>query len=96
MVGSLNLYFDSVSAIGQRYDNCKQLCLVNNATLAKEVEDSQQTTIKGQKTKYFDPMSSDPCLSECRAQFYFVYRRVNKYLVEDRGLYIEQCADYSL
>lgn len=51
-------------------------------------------TVKGQKTKYFDPMSSDPCLSQCRAQFYFVFKRVNKYLVEERGLYIEQSLDY--
>ena len=34
-------------------------------------------------------MSSDPCLTECRTQFYFVYRRLNKYFADDYGFYIE-------
>jgi hypothetical protein len=91
VANSLNLYFDTVSSLGNRYGSCKEKCLSSNPALAKELRDSADETVKGQKTKYFDPMSSDPCLSECRAQFYFVYKRINKYMVEDRGFYIEGC-----
>ena len=80
-----------MASVGHRYRTCKENCLAANPGLAKEIRDATDETVKGQRTKYFDPMSSDPCLSECRSQFYFVYKRINKYLVEDRGFYIEGC-----
>jgi len=70
--------------------------LAANPALAKELRDAVDETVKGQKTKYFDPMSSDPCLSECRSQFYFIYKRINKYLVEDRGFYAEGCKSWPI
>ena len=36
---SLNLYFDVVSSVGQRYNQCKSKCLETNTALAKELED---------------------------------------------------------
>ena len=53
-----------------------------------------EDTAVAKKSKYFDPHQSDPCLSECRAQFYFVYKRINRYLVEDKGLYIEKSESF--
>ena len=50
----------------------------------------------GQRTRYFDPMTSDPCLSECRAQFYFIFKRMNSYFAEDLGFYVESTADFPI
>ena len=52
----------------------------------KEIEKEKEA---GQSDRYFDPMASDPCLSECRAQFYFVFKKVNNYFVNDNGFYVE-------
>ena len=75
LAGGMNLYLDSVSALTQRYAFCKKECLETNAELRKDLEDMQDEQKAGQRTRYFDPMTSDPCLSGCRAQFYFVFKR---------------------
>ena len=83
----MNFYFDMVSALAASYTKCKTACIDSNPDLKKAIQDAQQED--SQKTKYFDPMAGDSCLSDCRAQFYYIYKRTNKYLTEDHGLYIE-------
>jgi len=53
-------------------------------------------TVKGQKTRYFDPMASDPCVSECRAQFYFIFKRTTRYFTDDKGFLVESAGEYIL
>ena len=96
MADQLNLYFDTVAALGQRYGACKESCLAKNPTLKKEIDEILDERKKGQRTRYFDPMNSDACLSECRAQFYFVFKRFNRYLEQDNGFYIESSAKFDL
>ena len=92
----MNLYLDSVSALTARYAHCKEGCLEKNAELRKEIADMEDERKAGQRTRYFDPMTSDPCMSGCRAQFYFVYRRLNNYFGEENGFYIESTKDHPL
>ena len=63
---SLNLYLDSVHALSQYYAVCKEECLANNDQLRKDIEDLNRAKREGQRTKYFNPHSSDKCLSACR------------------------------
>lgn len=91
---SLNLYFESVHALSQYYGLCKSDCLSKNDQLRKDVEDLSREKRAGQKTKYFNPHSSDKCLSKCRSQFYFVFKRTNKYFFEDNGYYVEMTKNY--
>lgn len=92
----MNLYLDSVSALTQRYATCKASCIEENATLRQELADIEDEAKAGQKTRYFDPMTSDPCLSQCRAQFYFIFKRVNQYFGEENGFYVESTAMYPI
>ena len=92
----MNLYLDSVSALTARYSHCKATCLETNHELRKELADQEENKKAGQRTKYFDPMTSDPCLSGCRAQFYYVFKRVNQYFEDESGFYLESIADYPL
>lgn len=94
LANSMNLYLDSVSALTSRYAHCKSLCLEKNVELRKDLADMADEQKAGQRTRYFDPMTSDPCMSGCRAQFYFVFKRVNQYFTEESGFYIEQSKDY--
>lgn len=64
---SLNLYFDTVQALGGQYAACKQDCLAKNEKLRKEIEDFGSDKKGGQRTRYFNPHSSDSCLSQCRS-----------------------------
>ena len=92
----MNLYLDSVSALTSRYAFCKHNCLDKNAELRKDLADMADEQKAGQRTRYFDPMTSDPCLSTCRAQFYFVYKRMNQYFTEENGFYLESAKDFPL
>ena len=92
----MNLYLDTVSSLTQRYVTCKQSCLDKNPDLVKELNDIADETKAGQRTRYFDPMQSDACLSECRAQFYFVFKRINQYFTEENGFYIESSVDFPI
>ena len=92
----MNLYLDTISSLTQRYANCKKVCLDSNPELVKELQDMEDETKAGQRTRYFDPMQSDACLSECRAQFYFVFKRVNQYFAEENGFYIESTVDFPI
>ena len=69
-------------------------CLDKNETLREELRAVEDKDAK--KSKYFDPMTADPCLSECRAQFYFVYKKLNRYFTTDKGFLIESSHKYSL
>lgn len=86
----MNLYLDSVQALSKHYDICKIDCIAKNNVLKADIEDLKRERNESHKTRYFDPHSSDKCLSQCRAQFYFVFKRVNKYYLEDFGLYVER------
>ena len=90
----MNLYFDTTSHLGSLYGFCKDECLSNNKQLKKDVEEHADKDSK--KSKYFDPMTGDPCLSQCRSQFYFMYKRMNNYFSEDKGFYIESAHKISL
>ena len=92
----MNLYLDTVSSVNNRYAICKKSCLDSNDELRKEIADIEDEKKAGQRTRYFDPMTSDSCLSECRAQFYFVFKRVNRYFGEENGFYVESASDYPL
>ena len=63
----MNLYLDTVSSLTQRYADCKESCLAKNPEIRKELADMADETKAGQRTRYFDPMTSDSCLSTCRA-----------------------------
>ena len=63
----MNLYLDTISSLTQRYDTCKQICLNKSPELCKEIADMADEQTAGQRTRYFDPMTSDPCMSGCRA-----------------------------
>ena len=67
LANQMNLYLDTVSALTSRYGLCKAKCLETNIELRKELADQETDREHGQRSKYFDPMTSDPCLSGCRA-----------------------------
>ena len=87
---SLNVYFDTFSALASKYAHCKNKCLAKNPELVLELKQVDAEREAGSSARYFDPQNSDPCLSECRAQFYFIFRKTNEYYVKEKGLYIEQ------
>ena len=93
---SLNLYLDTVAALTENYATCKQKCLDANKQLAKDIADMYEDGVQKQKTKYFDPHANDPCLTECRMQYYFILKRVNRYLVDDKGFYIEKAHNFDI
>ena len=47
VANSLNLYFDTVTSLNNRYGVCKEKCLTSNPALAKELRDSADETVKG-------------------------------------------------
>ena len=91
----MNLYLDTFSVLKSKYGTCKQGCLQGNPRLIQELKEVEKERDAGQSARYFDPQASDPCLTECRAQFYFVFRKVNEYYVKDRGFYVEQASAMS-
>lgn len=93
---NLNLYLDSVQQMGKQYGACKNDCLAANPRLVKELKDMNDETVKGQRTRYFDPLLTDPCVTECRGQFYFVLKRTTSYFVEDSGFLIENAINHKL
>ena len=92
----MNLYLDTISALTQRYSLCKQDCLDQNSQLRQDLSDMEDDAKAGQRTRYFDPMTSDPCLSQCRAQFYFLFKRINVYFGEDHGFYVESASNFPI
>lgn len=86
-VTQLNLYLDSVGALGSRYGECKRRCLQLDPELAKELERRE----KKEGAEYFSPMYTSACLGDCRNTFYFTYKRLSKYFGGDqeRGFFIE-------
>ena len=87
-VSQLNKYLESVSALGTRYDSCKSACLAADPEMAKELQKRKEN--QTQSTEYFNPMYTNTCLTECRNQFYFTFKRVSRYFgSEGRGFYIE-------
>ena len=89
----MNLFLDSVTHLSDLYGDCKSECLEGNPTLAKEIKDSEAKD--SMKSKYYDPMTADPCLQTCRTQFYYLFKSVNKYLQNDKGFYTESAHKYS-
>ena len=67
LASQMNLYLDTVNALTSRYNHCKADCIAKNETLRKDLADIADEQKAGQRTRYFDPMTSDPCLSTCRA-----------------------------
>jgi hypothetical protein len=56
--------------------------------MAKEQQKKKDN--QTQSSEYFNPIYTNPCLTECRNQFYFSFKRVSKYFSsEGRGFYIE-------
>ena len=92
----MNMYLDTVGSLTSKYAVCKEECLEKNSELKKELQDVAEEKKAGQRTRYFDPMTSDPCLSQCRAQFYFIFKRTNQYFTDDHGFYIESAKDFQL
>ena len=80
-----------MSGLGHRYSVCKQNCLNNNENLAKEIHLREMNEKKS--SELFHPMSVDPCMKGCRNTYYLIFKRVNKYLVNDRGFYVEGVFD---
>ena len=80
----MNMYLDQVSGIGSRYTLCKQECFSGNPQLQKQVEDNAE-----KPSSMFDPVSTDPCMKDCRAKFYHIFRNLNRYFADDKGFYVE-------
>ncbi len=76
-----------MTALGTRYDKCKEDCLVKDEGLRKELEKRKER--ENQSSEYFSPMYTSECLGNCRSQFYFTYKRVSKYFSQERGFYVE-------
>ena len=85
VANNVNIYLDQMSGLGTRYLSCKELCYDNNPKVKKQIEDMKLKT----KTEYFDPHNTDPCLKECKNTFFFVAKRLNRYLIDDKGFYKE-------
>ena len=88
-VRQLNMYLDNVSGLGSRYGECKSKCLEKDPELAKDLQKRAENQNKS--TEYYNPMYGSTCLSNCRNQFYFTFKRVTKYFSseEDRGFFLE-------
>ena len=86
-VAQLNLFLDSASGLGARYGACKRACLAKEPELERELRRREEK--KG--NEYFSPMYTNPCLTQCRNNFYFTYKRIGKYFSseEDRGFMVE-------
>ena len=50
----------------------------------KKVKDQHEKD----RSEYFDPMISDPCMKQCRKITYFTLQRVSNFIEQDMGLYI--------
>jgi hypothetical protein len=90
----LNKYIDSVQGLGKRYNHCKEHCLELDPDLAKELQ--RRIDNQGQSNEYFSPIYTNRCLTDCRSQFYFTFKRVSRYFGktgEDRGFYVESCVE---
>ena len=91
-MSQLNKYLESVSALGTRYDACKNDCLAKDPEMASEILKRKEN--QTQSTEYFNPIYTNPCLTECRSQFYFTFKRLTKYFsIEGKGFYIESSLD---
>ena len=82
---TMDMYFMQIEGLQRRYTVCKDQCLAKNKALREQLEAKQGDD----RSSYFDPMASDPCMKECRNIFYHVNRHMNRYFIEDKGFQIE-------
>jgi hypothetical protein len=88
-VGQLNLYLDSASGLGARYGVCKRDCLAKEPQLERELRRREEK--QGASNEYYSPIYTNICLTACRNNFYFTYKRLGRYFSseEDRGFMVE-------
>ncbi|CDW73146.1 UNKNOWN [Stylonychia lemnae] len=91
-VQQLNKYLDSMNALGSRYAVCKQECFDKDPQLKREYEIRQEQ--QGKKSEFFNAMSTNMCLTQCRQHFYFTFKRTSNYFSDKKGFYIESSKDY--